>query len=339
MKAGGVRFGLKLRTRDLGELIDLALFAEESGLLQTLWVGDESPLGEVAPGAPRSVPRTEESIVRLAAIAPQVRRLRLGVGCMASFSTRNPLFLAAQWASLDMIAGPGRLILAACQGQQRPDGVWRMEESAFAIPWQQRVHRMVENIEAIRSLWTHQHASYHGTYVDFADVVSAPRPVTKPCPPIWIAANPNAARPSVTDRQALIRRVTRRIARHADGWMTTRLTPQQFAEEWEAILAERKAQGKEIADFDNTLFFNVNINEDLRAAHADAERFLGTTSSEEYERQVQGRMVAFGGPKEIAAKIRPYVNAGAREVTILFISSDQRGQLNRLMNEVIPAFQ
>ena len=75
--------------------------------------------------------------------------------------------------------------------------------------------------------------------------------------------------------------------------MTTRLTPQQFSAEWDAVLHERKAQGKDNTDFDNTLFFNVNINKDPCAARADAEQFLGMTSSEEYQRQILNGQVLY----------------------------------------------
>ena len=79
----------------MDQLISMAVEAEQSGLFQTLWVGD-SILAK----------RRPESVVVLAAIASRTRRVRLGVGCMASFPIRNPLLLATQWATLDMVAGP-----------------------------------------------------------------------------------------------------------------------------------------------------------------------------------------------------------------------------------------
>ena len=39
-----------------------------------------------------------------------LRRLRLGVGCMASFPVRDPVLFAYQWATLDLIS-EGRIKL------------------------------------------------------------------------------------------------------------------------------------------------------------------------------------------------------------------------------------
>jgi hypothetical protein len=43
-------------------------------------------------------------------------RVRLGVGCMASFPVRHPLVFAYQWATLDLLSN-GRMLLAACTGR------------------------------------------------------------------------------------------------------------------------------------------------------------------------------------------------------------------------------
>jgi alkanesulfonate monooxygenase SsuD/methylene tetrahydromethanopterin reductase-like flavin-dependent oxidoreductase (luciferase family) len=47
--------------------------------------------------------------------------------------------------------------------------------------------------------------------------------------------------------------------------------------------------------------------------------------------------VAYGGVEEVTAKIREFADAGAKEVTLRITSWDQRGQLKRLAEEVIPA--
>ena len=41
--------------------------------------------------------------------------MRLGPACMASFPLRDPVLLAYQWASLDLLA-EGRTVLVACTG-------------------------------------------------------------------------------------------------------------------------------------------------------------------------------------------------------------------------------
>ena len=172
--ANSLQFGLTLPNRGvsfgldtMGALIDMGIDAEESGLFQTLWVGDNL-----------MARRRPESIVVLSALASRTHRVRLGAGCMASFPVRDPVILAAQWATVDMVAGPGRLILAACTGGRRGGGDWEMEQRAFGIPQGQRLRRLEEGIEALRALWAQERATYRGDFVQFIDVVSEPQPVT-----------------------------------------------------------------------------------------------------------------------------------------------------------------
>ena len=297
--AASVQFGLTLPNRGvlfgvetMDELIAMGVQAEESGLFKSLWVGD-SILAK----------RRPESVVVLAALAARTRRVRLAVGCMASFPVRNPLLLAAQWSTLDMVAGPNRMILAACQGGSGGGGDWEMEQDAFGVPTGQRVRRMIENIEALQALWTQDTASYEGTYVNFSNVISEPRPVTKPHPAIWIAANP---RPQNGDT-SVIQRATRRIARLSDGWMTTMLTPQAFSDRWQAILEVRTELGKDTDSYDNTLYYNANINEDKEAAFAESKKFLDTYYNRDWPKEIVDLWVAHGSPQEVIERIRAFV--------------------------------
>ncbi|NJL33593.1 MAG: LLM class flavin-dependent oxidoreductase [Chloroflexaceae bacterium] len=63
-------------------LLTAAQQAEESGLFDSVWVGDNL----------LSKPRLE-AIVTLSALATCTRRVRLGTICMASFPLRHPLLL------------------------------------------------------------------------------------------------------------------------------------------------------------------------------------------------------------------------------------------------------
>src|SRR5581483_3744677 len=96
----GVLFGVTAPE----QMLRMSEIADQSGAFQSIWVGD-SLLGK---------PRME-SIALLAGIAARTRRVRLGPACMASFPLRDPVLLAYQWASLDLLA-EGRTVLVACTG-------------------------------------------------------------------------------------------------------------------------------------------------------------------------------------------------------------------------------
>jgi alkanesulfonate monooxygenase SsuD/methylene tetrahydromethanopterin reductase-like flavin-dependent oxidoreductase (luciferase family) len=318
----GVLFGVET----MDDLLRMGEEADASGLFKSLWVGD-SILAK----------RRPESVALLAALAARTKRVRLAVGCMASFPVRHPVLLAAQWATVDQIAGPDRLILAACIGGEGGGGDWQMENSAFGVPQGERIGRMVDGIQALKALWTQERASYEGKYYRFNDVVSEPRPVTKPFPAIWIAANP---RPTAHgDMQTNVQRATRRITRHAGGWMTTWLTPADFADRLGLLKASLRENGQDADAFDNTLYYNVNLNEDREAAAAESKRFLDTYYGFDITRPRLDVWVAYGPPEEVIGKIREFADAGAKEITLRITSFDQRGQYRRLVREIIPAFQ
>src|SRR4029079_7967040 len=86
------------------ELLDIAVHAAPSGVFDAVWVGD-SLLAK---------PRLE-SVTLLSALAGVTERVKLAVGCMATFVHRHPVMLAQQWASLDVLSD-GRAWLAVCLG-------------------------------------------------------------------------------------------------------------------------------------------------------------------------------------------------------------------------------
>ena len=301
----------------------MAAEVEKSGLFQSIWVGDSL-----------LVRRRPESISLLSAIASHTFRVRLGIGCMASFPVRNPVLLAAQLATLDAIAGPGRLVLAACIGGRTGGGDWQMEDRAFGVTSGQRVLRLEEGIRALRLLWTEESATFQGDEISFEEVALEPRPVTTPHPPIWIAVNP---RPFGGDGTTN-RRAVSRIARLADGWMVSRISPRAFSKVWQEIQEERLTEGQAETAIGNCLYYNANINDDRDAAFAESKRFFDDYYDTDWPEASIKLETAYGPPEEVISRIGAYIDAGVEEITFRLTSYDQPGQLKRLTEEVLPAF-
>mgnify|MGYP001093483426 CR=1 FL=1 len=321
-----ISFGLTLPNRGvsfgastLKELIDLAIEAEQCGKFQSIWIGDNL-----------MARRRPESIVFLTALASRTTRVRLGIGCMASFPVRNPVALASQWATLDAIAGPDRVILAACTGGRRGGGDWRMEERAFGIPEALRIQRLEEGMQVLRLLWTQPKASFQGKYIAFEDVTAEPLPVTKPYPPVWLAVNP---RPFGGDGRT-IRGAVRRTARLSDGWMVSRILPTDFSALWEEILEERMKAGLASDSFDNCLYYNANIDENEGRAHTESKRFLDEYYNMDWPDESVQLEVAYGSEGRVQEKIHRYAEAGVKEITFRLTSYDQRTQFDRLVKVI-----
>ena len=309
----GVFFGVTT----VPEMLTLAAKADANPLFGSVWVGDS--LG--------AKPRPD-AIALLGALAAVTRRLRLGVGCMASFPVRDPLVFAYQWATLDLVSN-GRMLLAACNGLVA-GGASAREGAAFGVSDRERAARLVENIEICRRLWSEPHVSYKGRFRSFDDVTLEPRPLQQPCP-IWIASNP---RPPLAG--SALERALGRVAQYADGWMTTRLTAGLVKTNWSGIARALEASGRDPDVFPTMAYHNVNLNADRQAALEESKRFLDAYYGPVFSPQMVEAWTAAGTPEECLEHLRGLMSEGAKSVTLRITSWRQAEQFDRLVGEVLP---
>src|SRR5256886_14595697 len=160
----GVFFGVTSVT----EMLKLAAKVDANPLFGSIWVGDS--LG--------AKPRPD-SLTLLGALAAVTRRVRLGVGCMASFPVRDPLVFAYQWATLDLISN-GRMLLAACTGLVA-GGASPRGGLAVQVTDRQAGGRLRGHYRDCPRPWARAPVSYKGRFRSFEDVTLQPRPVQQPC--------------------------------------------------------------------------------------------------------------------------------------------------------------
>src|SRR5213083_1532447 len=157
-----IEFGVNLNNRepliapdyDVPMLLDLAEVVEQSGF-DSVWVGDSL----------FSKPRFEP-ISLLSAISQRTEHAKLGTSCLVS-STRNPLYLALEWATLDVISG-GRTILGT--GMGNPEEGVRREFEALGLDYDRRGTIFEEGLAVIRQLWTEGKTDFKGTFLSYDDV-------------------------------------------------------------------------------------------------------------------------------------------------------------------------
>jgi alkanesulfonate monooxygenase SsuD/methylene tetrahydromethanopterin reductase-like flavin-dependent oxidoreductase (luciferase family) len=309
----GVFFGVTT----VAEMLALAARADASPLFDSVWVGDS--LG--------AKPRPD-SIALLGALAGVTRRLRLGVGCMASFPVRDPLVFAYQWATLDLLSA-GRMLLAACTGLVA-GGASAREGAHWGVTDRERADRLVENIEICRRLWSGDHVSYKGRFRSFEDVTLMPRPVQQPCP-IWIASNP---RPPLVG--PALERALRRVARLADGWMTTRLSVGYARNNWTASARYLEDEGRDPDAFPTMAYHNVNLSPDRRAALEESKRFLDAYYGPVFTPAMVEAWTAAGTPEQCLDHLRGVLAEGPKTVTLRITSWQQSEQFDRLIGDVLP---
>ncbi len=312
----GVLFG----ATSVDELLALSERAEASGAFDSIWVGDSL----------FAKPRLE-SLVLLSAIAARTRRVRLGTCCLSTFPLRDPIFLAAQWAALDQVSH-GRMVLGACIGGSLPREKAEAEFAAFQVKLIDRAPRLEEGITILRRLWTEDHVTHEGRFWQFRDLTLEPKPIQKPCPPVWIATNPKPelSPPHVADR------AIRRVGLMADGWMTDNTPVATFRQRWQLIREVAREAGRPTDHMESALHLMINLNDDRSAAFEESVKFLHTYYSPAMTREYIEGWLAYGPPSAVAEKIGEYVEAGCTTPILRFASWDQKGQLERALVDVMP---
>jgi alkanesulfonate monooxygenase SsuD/methylene tetrahydromethanopterin reductase-like flavin-dependent oxidoreductase (luciferase family) len=336
---GQLEFGVNVNNRepliapdyDLGMLLDLSEAVEEHGFT-SVWVGDSL----------FSKPRYEP-ISLLSAISQRTKHLRLGTACMVT-STRNPLYLALEWATLDAISG-GRTILGA--GAGNPEEGVRREFEALGLPFGKRSAVFEEGLAVLRQLWTEGKVDFHGTYFDYDEVsffsgteMGPLMPVQQP-PPMWVVSNPRLtgdAPPEVMQRR--LEAACRRIVRYGDGWMTCCRAqhPEELEDQLRAIEEYADRDGSDFSRL--TIAYQVTMN--IGDSEAEARAAFGDYISKYYPELSQAMDLSnwgpVGTPDDIAAWLRRFADAGVRHFICRFGAIDQFGQVERFAKEVLPLF-
>ena len=308
----------------MDDIVEAARAAEDSGCFDSVWVGDNL----------LSKPRVE-AIVTLSAIAARTKKVKLGTICLASFPLRDPVLFAIQWASLDVLSG-GRTLLSVCNGGSALDGPqFANELKTFGVRSPERPGRLVEGVKILRRLWSEERVTHQGKYYQFSDVEALPKPVQQP-PPILIAANP---KPGQAD-DATVDRILRRVATHGDGWQTDATPVDTFNDRFNRIKTYAAEQGRDPSQLDSCLHLMVNINEDRSQAYRESIDFLTTYYGAGYVSQEKADLwLAYGPPEAVIEKIRAYIDAGCTTPILRFVAPNLSHQLQRCIQEVLPAFQ
>jgi probable F420-dependent oxidoreductase len=172
--------------------------AAEAAGFESLWAGEHvvlpDPQAPPSPLPPLSV--MLDPTVALGFLAAHTTTIRLGTGIII-LPQRNPLVLAKELASLDVLSG-GRLIFGIGIGYLEP------EFAALGVSFESKGARSEEYLGAMLALWTMEKPRFAGRFVSFSNIQARPQPAQKPHPPIVFGGHTPAA--------------YSRAARLAEGW-------------------------------------------------------------------------------------------------------------------------
>ena len=199
-----MKFGASMFFTDYSMAPDaLARALEERGF-ESLWAPEHShiPLTRKTPfifggDLPKKYYDVMDPFVTLTAAAMATKTLNIGTG-VCLITQRDPIQTAKLVASIDQISG-GRFLFGVGNGWNQDE----MEDHGQVFSTRHKLAR--ERIEAMKAIWTQSKAEYHGEFVNFDPMMTWPKPVRKPHPPILVGgAFPYSAR---------------RAIRYGDGWM------------------------------------------------------------------------------------------------------------------------
>ncbi len=164
----------------------VARAAERAGF-ESVWTGEHVVLPDPQVAPSPLPPRTPmlDPAVALAYVAAHTEHIRLGTGIII-LPQRNPVVLAKELASLDVLSG-GRLLFGVGAGYLEP------EFAAVGAPFAERGARCDEYLDAIVALWTQPQPRFSGKYAAFSGIDAQPRPAQRPHPPIHVGGQSTGA--------------------------------------------------------------------------------------------------------------------------------------------------
>ena len=226
---------------------DLARALEARGF-ESIWAAEHShiPLSRKSPwGGGGELPKqyydVMDPFVTLTAAAMASKTLKMGTGvCLVN--QRDPIQTAKLVASIDQVSG-GRFLFGIGNGWNQDE----MENHGTNFATRHKLVR--ERVEAMRAIWTQTKPEYHGEFVNFDPMMTWPKPVQKPHPPVIVGgAYPYAAR---------------RAVRYGDGWIPLAGRPGQYGDVFDFVPKFREmltAAGRDAATFPISIF---NSSEDV----------------------------------------------------------------------------
>jgi alkanesulfonate monooxygenase len=224
-------------------LLAYAVAAEELGY-DSIWVWDHILLG-VDPPFP-----VIDSLTLLTAVAARTTRIKLGTGVLV-LPLRNPVVLAKELSSLDLIAG-GRLLLGLASGW------YKREFDAVGVPFNERGRIMDRNLEILHRLWTEDQVN--GEY-----------------PPHRLRGSNMSPKPSRLPVMLIggyVDRVLKRAALNG-GWLTYFYTPSGFANSWAKVCAFAEEAGRDPATLLNANQLPIYVGSSRAAVEAPMMEWLG----------------------------------------------------------------
>ncbi|MGQ0624565.1 MAG: glucose-6-phosphate dehydrogenase (coenzyme-F420) [Sporichthyaceae bacterium] len=329
-----VRIGYKASAEQFGPrpLVEFAVSAERHGFDSAVVSDHFQPWRHDGGHAPFS-------LAWMAAVGERTERLVLGTSVLTATFRYNPAVIAQAFATLGCLY-PGRVMLGIGTGEALNE----VAVSGMVWPgFKERFARMREAIELMRELWTRERVDFDGEYYSCVGATIYDRP-ERPIP-IYIAAGGPV--------------VARYAGRVGDGFICTSGKGMDLyrAELVPAIEEGLTKADRAPTDLDRMIEIKLSYDRDRDFALAatrfwaplslTAEQKHSVHSAQEMQRladelpieQVAKRWIVTDDAAEAAEAVRPYVEAGFRNLVIHSPGHDQERFLDQFAADVMPGLR
>lgn len=307
-----VRFGVTLPQikRTWPEARAAALEFDRLGY-DSLWVCDHV-YGVPMPGLP-----ILEAWSELAAVAAVTERARLGTLVTPPFF-RNPAILAKQIATVDHIAGGGRVIAGLGAGWFEP------EFTGTGSPFpgtRERLRALEETVQILKGMWSEERFSFRGEHFQVVDVICEPKP--EEMPQVLIGGGGERVLMGIA-------------ARHADIWNNMAVFQAQLGAKIEALRRRCDEVGRDFDTIEVSQQCVVVIAEDDDAARASLAK-AAVVYGGHMGGQIEEHGI-WGSPAAVIERIERQRALGVSSFVIEFFGRDTREPARLFADKVMPAF-
>ena len=303
------------------QIIELTKFAEKLGY-DSVWADDHIVITPQMNMPDKVPPKWYDPLISLASMTSATKKIKLAVGVLC-LPFRDVVILARQAATLDAYSN-GRFVLGF--------GLGRRDEFEQFAPRMKKVHRgklTEERIEAIYKLFTEDHVTYSGQYVEIQDISLYPKPVTQP-PAIYLAGETEET--------------YSRVARWGTGQLFGTFSPYHaIPKRIQALSEALESQGRKLSEIDKC----VAAMQCLAKTH---EQGVANFRKSRRGRKVTDDILdyvlannAIGTGSEVVEKIKKFEREGIDHFTIHHYGVESFGelkeQLQMFAEEVMPHFK
>ncbi len=236
MKIGVIPVNIGVKSAD--QMVGLAKLVESLGY-ESVWTFEhvivpedyQSKYPYDASGKMGADPDTNfiDPLIALTAIAANTTTLRLGTG-VNILSQVNPLYMAKQAASLDMVSN-GRFMLGVGIG-------WLREEfEALGVPFEKRGARFDDYVAAMRKVWSGEVVEHKSEFINWSGFKSYPLPTQNPMPVIM---------------GGIKGKIHERIAKLGNGWYAPTTDIAELQGHFDKIKAECDKIGRDFSEIEIT---------------------------------------------------------------------------------------